>query len=143
MTAIDSLAPAIAPVRHESDLPVLRRHVRRLGRGQGLSHVQIEALATAVSEIARNVLDHAAGGDATVTACREPARHGVVVVLRDAGAGIPDVARALQDGYTSRGGLGLGLAAAQRMVDEFSIQTEPGAGTVVTLAQWVRDPRDA
>lgn len=138
MTADNGHAPAVAPVRHESDLPVLRRHVRRLGRAQGLSHVRIEALATAVSEIARNVLDHAAAGDATVTACCEAARQGVVVVLRDTGGGIPDVAQALQDGYTSRGGLGLGLAAAQRMVDEFSIESEPGAGTVVRLAQWVR-----
>ena len=141
MTAADCGAPAVAPVRHESDLPVLRRHVRRLGQAQGLSHVQVEALATAVSEIARNVLDHAGSGDATVAACRKATRNGVVVILRDAGAGIADVTQALQDGYTSRGGLGLGLAAAQRLVDEFSIQSEPGSGTVVTLTQWARDHR--
>lgn len=135
----DGFADAVALLRDESDLPVLRQRVRGLGREQGLSHVAIESLATAVSEIARNVLDHAGDGFAILRALNLGSRRGVLVSLRDTGRGIEDLGLALQDGYSSRGGLGLGLAGARRLVDEFSIESTPGAGTIVTLQQWSRE----
>ena len=133
----------VALLRDESDVPVLRDRVRRLSREQGLSHVEIESLATAASEIARNVLDHAGDGFAILQPLVEGAQRGVLVSIRDAGHGIADLELAMQDGYSSRGGLGLGLAAARRMVDEFSIESTPGSGTLVTLKHWARGtPRD-
>lgn len=138
MTQPAAWADAVALVRDDSDIPVLRDRVRRLSREQGLSHVEIESLATAASEIARNVLDHAGDGFAILQPLGDGARRGVLVSIRDAGHGIADLELALHDGYSSRGGLGLGLAAARRMVDEFSIESTPGTGTVVTLKHWAR-----
>jgi len=141
MTREGAFADAVVLLRDESDVPVLRDRVRRLGREQGLSRVEVESLATAVSEIARNVLDHAGEGFATLDAVADGVRSGVQVTFRDAGQGIANVELALQDGYSSRGGLGLGLAGASRMVDEFSIESAPGSGTLVTLRQWSRQTR--
>jgi serine/threonine-protein kinase RsbT len=138
MTRPGASTDAVAMVRDESDVPILRDRVRRLGREQGLSHVAIESLATAASEIARNMLDHAGDGVAILHALSVGTRRGVLVTFRDTGCGIADLELALQDGYSSRGGLGLGLAGARRMVDEFSIESTPGLGTVVTLKQWCR-----
>ena len=126
----------LVQLRDASDLPVARRRVRELGREQGLSAVAIEALATAVTEIAQNALVHAGGGELRIEAA-EPPRRGVVVTARDAGPGISDVPRAMCDGYTTAAGLGLGLPSARRLVDEFAIESTVGGGTCVCLRKWV------
>lgn len=123
-------------IRDESDLTVVRRHVRESASREGLSGTAIEALATAVTELARNVLDHAAGGSLQIGPARQDGRRGVVVTVSDLGPGIPDIAKAMQDGYSTRHGLGLGLPGARSLVDEFRIESEVGRGTTITLWKW-------
>jgi serine/threonine-protein kinase RsbT len=127
-------------LRDESDLVVLRRHVRELGQREGLSTVGIEALATAVTEIARNVVVHARSGKVSMGGGRglrdSVERPFVVVVIADDGPGIPDVDRAMADGYSTGDGLGMGLAGAQRLVDLFELRSVVGQGTTVTLEKW-------
>lgn len=133
-------------LRDESDLVVLRRHVRELGQREGLSGVAIEALATAVTEIARNVLLHARlgrvsmGGGHGVRGGIQ--RHFVAVAVQDDGPGIPDVAKAMADGYSTGGGLGMGLSGARRLVDAFELRSVVGEGTTVTLEKWGGVPPD-
>jgi len=123
-------------VRDESDLVVVRRWVRELGPAQGLSAVGVEALATAITEIAHNMVAHGGGGEVLVRAMRSAPRRGLVATARDSGPGIVDVARAMCDGYSTGAGLGLGLPSARRLVDEFEIESTPGAGTTITLRKW-------
>jgi serine/threonine-protein kinase RsbT len=127
-------------LRDESDVVVARRHVRELGALQGLTTVAIEALATAVTEIARNVLVHAQSGDLRVRAARTTqhgvARDAVVVVISDGGPGIPNVDAAMQDGFTTGSGLGMGLPGARRLVDVFELRSVVGQGTTIELEKW-------
>ncbi|HTV25776.1 MAG TPA: ATP-binding protein [Polyangiaceae bacterium] len=133
-------------LRDESDLVVARRHVREVGQSQGLSALSIEQLATAVTEIARNVLVHARSGMLSVRgerAVREgAARDLVVVVVADEGPGISDVGAAMVDGYSTGGTLGMGLAGARRLVDAFAVDSVVSRGTTVTLEKWGEEPRD-
>ena len=96
-------------------------------------------LATAISEVARNITTYATRGVVTLSVVRDNGgRQGIRVVARDEGPGIADIERALQDGYTSGGGLGIGLPGARRLVDEFEIESAPSEGTTVTLVKWSR-----
>lgn len=124
------------PIRDDSDLVVARRRVRELGTQQGLTEAAIEALATATTEVARNIVVHAYGGDLRIDAVEQAGRRGVLVVARDAGPGITDIDRAMHDGYSTAASLGLGLPSAKRLVDEFEIESAVGKGTVVTLRKW-------
>lgn len=128
---------ARVPIRHESDLVVARRRVRELGMQQGLSAPAIEALATAVTEIARNSVVHAGGGEMLLGTLADLRRRGVLVMLRDEGVGIADLDQAMQDGYSTKDGLGLGLPGARSLVDEFEIESGLGKGTTITMRQWV------
>lgn len=137
MTERDAHQPTVLlPIRDESDVAMARRQAREWGTLEGLHEDRTAALATAVSEIARNIVVHAGHGELSFAAAFSGRRHGVVVVAQDWGAGIADIARAMQDGYSTGGGLGLGLAGAQRLVDEFEIESTTGAGVKVTLRQW-------
>jgi serine/threonine-protein kinase RsbT len=127
-------------LRDESDLVVARRHVRELGERHGLPRVAIEALATAVTEIARNVLVHAGGGEISLRG-EPPRRDGtrpaaVVVHVRDHGEGIANVDAAMLDGFSTGVGLGLGLPGARRLVDVFELKSDVGRGTTVRLEKW-------
>jgi serine/threonine-protein kinase RsbT len=93
-------------------------------------------IATAISELARNILLYAHRGEITLTPLRVASRRGLMVVARDRGPGIPDVDRALQDGYSTSGRLGLGLPGVRRLVDEFSLETRSGQGTTVVVKKW-------
>jgi serine/threonine-protein kinase RsbT len=128
-------------IRDESDVATARQQVRELGVQQGLSDARIAALATAVTEIARNILVHAGSGEMSFVAATRAPRRGIVVVARDWGPGIADIAQAMKDGYSTGRGLGMGLAGAQRLVDEFGIESAAGAGVTVTLTQWGDDER--
>jgi serine/threonine-protein kinase RsbT len=127
-------------LRDESDLVVARRHVRELGKAQGVAAVGIEALATAVTEIARNVLIHARSGQVSLRGARGSRagieRNLVVVVVRDDGPGIANVEAAMVDGYSTGEGLGMGLSGARRMVDVFELRSVVGEGTTITLEKW-------
>ena len=115
---------------------IARAAVRRVGADAGLSLVAIEALTTAVTEIARNVLIHAGNGDLRVEAGRFGSRRGVVAIIRDDGPGIADVDRAMHDGFSTGTGLGLGLPGARRLVDEFELVSTSELGTMVTLRKF-------
>ncbi|HYD95335.1 MAG TPA: anti-sigma regulatory factor [Noviherbaspirillum sp.] len=95
-------------------------------------------IATAISEIARNCVVHGGGGSILLTVAYDGRGSGLLVVARDRGRGIPDVGRALQDGYSTAGSLGIGLGVARRVMDEFNIVAEVGKGTTVTMLKWKR-----
>ncbi len=123
-------------IRDDSDVAMARRRVRELGKQEGLPPPKIAALEIAVTEIARNIFVHAGSGEVSFSTLAEARRRGVAVIARDWGPGIADVEQAMRDGYSTGKGLGLGLAGARRLVDEFEIATSAGAGVRVTLKQW-------
>ena len=111
-----------------------------MGADLGFSSTDLTLLATAISEVARNITTYAGRGEVVLSVIRDGAgRHGIKVVARDEGPGIENVELALQDGFTSGEGLGLGLPGARRLVHEFHIETAPGQGTKVTLVMWERE----
>jgi serine/threonine-protein kinase RsbT len=124
------------PIREEADVAIARKHARDVAAQAGLSEVAAYALATAISEIASNIVVHAGAGELVLSADSRGGRRGVVVLARDAGPGIPELERAMQDGYSTANGLGLGLPSARRLVDEFELNSEVGRGTIVVLKKW-------
>ena len=124
------------PVSVDSDVAIARRTARELAARQGLGATAVEALATAVSELARNIVVHAGHGTLAVATVERDGRRGVQVVACDHGPGIADPVRALEDGFTTGDGLGLGLPSARRFADEFELRSSPGRGTTVTLIKW-------
>jgi serine/threonine-protein kinase RsbT len=122
----------------DEDVVRVRHLVRSYAQRAKLSLVDQTKLVTAASELARNTLIYGGGGRATVTMVDGPGRAGVQASFHDQGPGIPDVAQAMTDGWTSGSGLGLGLSGARRLVDEFDLRTEVGRGTDVTIVKWVR-----
>jgi serine/threonine-protein kinase RsbT len=132
------MTPVRLQIRDDSDIVAVRRSIREFGHMQCLAETAIEALATAATEIARNLIVHAGGGELVIeaTTAENSSRRGVLVRAHDLGPGIADVDLAMQDGYSTRGSLGLGLPSAKRLVDEFAIQSTLGNGTIVTLRKW-------
>jgi serine/threonine-protein kinase RsbT len=124
------------PVRSVDDIIKARQLVRDSAIAQGLSLVDQTKLITAASELARNTLVHGKGGDMRLEMLNDGARRGVRVTFSDQGPGITDMALAMKDGYSSGGGLGLGLGGAKRLVNEFAIESEPGKGTKVMILRW-------
>jgi serine/threonine-protein kinase RsbT len=124
------------PLRCEADVAEARRRARELALAHGLRWSDVEALATALSEVARNVIVHAGGGEILLGSINDAGRVGVVAIARDEGPGIPDIEQAMRDGYSSGDGLGLGLPSAQRLVDEFELHSVIGQGTRVSLTKW-------
>jgi anti-sigma regulatory factor (Ser/Thr protein kinase) len=127
------------PVSTDADVVTARQKGRDLAARAGFSATDLTVIATAISEIARNIIKFAERGEVLITLVNEQARTGVTVVVRDVGPGIPDVDRALEDGYSTYGGLGLGLPGARRLMDEFEIISEIDKGTTVTMAKWRRE----
>jgi serine/threonine-protein kinase RsbT len=123
-------------IRTSSDVVAVRQATRALAGRAGLSLVDQTKLVTAASELARNTLDYGGGGTVRVEALENGARRGVRLVFEDHGPGIANVQEALKDGFTTGNGLGLGLGGARRLVNEFTIESEPGQGTRVTIARW-------
>jgi serine/threonine-protein kinase RsbT len=136
------LAPEAAEriaIESDADVVTARQRARALAVGLEMPSTDQTLLATAISEIARNITTYAVRGEVVIDLVRDAnGRRGVRVIARDEGPGIDDLERALTDGYTTGGGLGLGLPGARRLVDDFDIQTAPGAGTTVTLIKWTR-----
>jgi serine/threonine-protein kinase RsbT len=127
-------------IESDADVVTARQRARELAADLELSSTDQTLLATAISEVARNITTYAKRGEVLVSVIHEDDRRGIRVVARDDGPGIEDIDRALQDGYTTGGGLGLGLPGARRLVDDFSIDSAPGRGTTVTLVKWSRSP---
>ena len=123
-------------VRTANDIVRVRQRMREWAIEAGFSLVDQTKVVTAASELARNTLEHGGGGTARVELLTDGGRRGVRLTCEDQGPGIPDLQLALKDGYTSRGGLGLGLGGARRLVNEFAIESRPGSGTRVTITRW-------
>ncbi|GAB2929826.1 anti-sigma regulatory factor [Micromonospora polyrhachis] len=139
MTASPDLgAPQVVTIAADKDVVLVRQVVRSVAVTVALSLVDQTKLVTAASELARNTLVYGGGGGAEIGVVDSGRRKGVRIVFADDGPGIADLDLALSDGYTSGGGLGLGLGGARRLVDEFEIDTAPGRGTRVTITKWSR-----
>ena len=126
------------PLRSDEDVVALRKHVRERAVAIALSLVDQTKLVTAASELARNTLKYGGGGTVYLDALAVGFRTGVGLIFIDSGPGIPDLALALRDGYTTGGGLGLGLGGSKRLVDEFDIDSRAGEGTAVSVVKWKR-----
>ena len=122
----------------QTDLDVLaaRRGVTDWAKELGFSVLDRTKVVTAASELARNAIIHGHGGTMELEVVRDGVRQGLRLTFEDAGPGIADVSRALQDGYSTAGGMGLGLPGARRLVNEFTLQTAEGVGTSVTIVRW-------
>ena len=124
------------PVARDADVVVARQKAREVAVRAGFSGTDLTLIATAVSEIARNIVKFARRGEFTFAVVTEPGRTGLLMTARDSGPGIPDLPQALRDGYSTYRGLGLGLPGARRLMDEFDIVSEVGKGTTVTMTKW-------
>ena len=130
------LRSEVLGIRAEDDVVRVRQGAREFCVEAGFSLVDQTKMVTAASEIARNTLIYGGGGSATLELHVEGNRRGVRLGFEDTGPGIPDLELALRDGYTTGRGLGLGLGGARRLVNEFQIESKPGAGTRVSLTRW-------
>ena len=124
------------PVKTESDIVHVRQTVRAWSIEIKCSLVDQTKIVTAASELARNLLIYGGGGEVCLTILLEGIRRGLCVVFEDHGPGIPDIALAMKDGYTSGHGMGLGLGGAKRLVNDFEIVSKPGEGTRITITRW-------
>lgn len=123
-------------VRAVDDIIKARQLVRDSAIAQGLSLVDQTKLVTAASEIARNTVVHGGGGEMRLETLNDGTRRGIRITFSDQGPGIADIALAMKDGYSTAGGLGLGLGGTKRLVNEFNIESAPGNGTTVTILRW-------
>jgi serine/threonine-protein kinase RsbT len=124
------------PIRSESDIVLARQRGRNLAARLGASSTAMTLIATAISELARNIVQYAHEGEIVLSVVEE-SRRGIQIVARDQGPGIPDLDLAMQDGYSTAGSLGLGLPGAKRLMDEFKIDSEVGKGTTVSMRKWL------
>jgi serine/threonine-protein kinase RsbT len=120
----------------DEDLVPARAQARALAERLGFSRTDATLIATAISEIARNIVVHVGQGEIELRPVEEESRSGLVVIAHDDGPGIRNVEAALRDGYAGRGGLGLGLPGARRLMDDFDVVSQPGRGTTVTMTKW-------
>jgi anti-sigma regulatory factor (Ser/Thr protein kinase) len=126
------------PIGSDTDMVPARAEARALALRLGFSRTDATLIATAISEIARNIVVHAREGEIVMTPQFEDDRYGLIVVARDEGPGIRDTETVVQNGSPTRGGLGLGLPGARRLMDEFALESEVGRGTTVTMTKWRR-----
>jgi serine/threonine-protein kinase RsbT len=134
--AAPEAAPSPVPIRTEDDVVRVRQAVRAVAVAAGFSLVDQTKVVTAASELGRNALKYGGGGEMCIEHVTEGGRAGIRLVFSDSGPGIADVDQALKDGYTTGGGLGLGLGGARRLVNDFAIESEPGVGTTVRVVKW-------
>jgi serine/threonine-protein kinase RsbT len=125
-------------IASDSDIVVARQKGRAMAERVGFTGSNLAVVATAISEVARNIVEYAKRGEIIIRTVNQGGRQGLAVIARDQGPGIPDIALAMQDGYSTAKGLGLGLPGARRLMDEFEIVSKVGRGTTVTMKKWVR-----
>ncbi len=126
------------PIRVDSDIVVARQHGRQLAAELGFNPTDLTLIATVISELARNIVCYAKHGEITVASASKSAETGITITARDDGPGIWDIERAVQAGYSTSGGLGLGLPGVKRLMDEFHIESRVGKGTLVRATKWKR-----
>ena len=123
-------------IRSDHDIVLARQNGRTMAVELGFSSGDATLIATAISELARNIVSYARTGKIVLSRIQSSSRTGIQVVAWDAGPGIPDVQQALRDGFSTSGSLGLGLPGVRRLMDEFAINSKPNHGTVVTVKKW-------
>ncbi len=133
-TASDTLVR----INNEVDIVVARQKGRSLASQLTFSLGELALIATAISEVARNIIEYADHGEIVLRLIEAGNRRGIMVIARDDGPGIPDIEKAMQDGYSTGGGLGVGLPGARRLMDEFEIRSQLQAGTVITMKKWAK-----
>jgi serine/threonine-protein kinase RsbT len=124
------------PIASQEDIVVVRQAVRKAAVDAGLTLVDQTKLVTAASELARNAHVYGGGGSVSIEHINERERKGIRLTFMDQGPGIPDIEKALKDGYSTGTGLGLGLGGAKRLSNDFAIWSEPGKGTRITITRW-------
>lgn len=126
----------LLPLKNSNDVVFARQKARQWAIELSFSLVDQTKLVTAASELARNALDHGRGGTMAIEALASGNKSGLRLIFEDQGPGIPDIEQALKDGFTTGSGMGLGLGGSKRLVNEFSIESEVGKGTRITIARW-------
>ena len=125
------------PITSAEDIVTSRQRGRSLATELGFDGAEVTLIAAAISEVSRNIVEYAKCGEIILRAENHGPRHGLCVVARDDGPGIADIAQAMQYGYSSRKGLGVGLPGAKWLMDEFDIESKVGVGTTVTMKKWL------
>ena len=127
----------VVPIASSADIVTARQLGRALAASLGFTGSDLTVIATAISELARNIIEYAIDGAIVMMAVEKGGRPGINILARDAGPGIPDVAKALGAGYSTGQGLGVGLPGVRRLMDEFEISSRAGEGTSVTVRKWL------
>jgi serine/threonine-protein kinase RsbT len=125
------------PLRSQEDIVLARQVARTWSIKAGFSLVDQTKIVTATSELARNALVHGGGGELQVEQVERNGRRGLQLTFADRGPGIPDIQQAMRDGYTTNGGMGLGLSGSKRLMNEFAIESAVGQGTRVVIVKWI------
>ncbi len=128
----------VVPIRADADVLLARQKARELAKPLKFSSSELTLIATAISEVARNIVTYAKQGEIVLRLVSKGPRRGIRVVAHDEGPGIADVARAMEDGYSTSSSLGLGLPGSKRLMDDFDIVSALGKGTTVTMTKWER-----
>ena len=125
-------------VAHDADIVAARKKARELAALAGFTGSDLTMIATAISEVARNIIVYAEHGEIVLSVAQRGTKRGITVVARDDGPGIANIDDAMKDGFSTHKSLGLGLPGARRLMDEFEIASAPGVGTTVTMTKWTR-----
>jgi len=128
---------SVVPITSSADIVTARQRGRELAARIGFTGSDLTVIAAAISELARNIVEYAKSGEIVIAPANKGSRAGIQVVARDEGPGIPDVPRAVQAGYSTGSGLGLGLPGVRRLMDDFDIDSVVGRGTTVTTRKWI------
>ncbi|HZF27412.1 MAG TPA: anti-sigma regulatory factor [Steroidobacteraceae bacterium] len=126
------------PIKSDLDIVAARQRGRELAAGAGFSATDVTLIATAISELARNIVSYAKQGEIVLRLVENSGTRGIMIVGRDAGPGIANLGDAMRDGFSTSGGLGLGLPGIKRLMDRFDIESELGRGTTVSVCKWLR-----
>jgi serine/threonine-protein kinase RsbT len=129
---------SVLPINSDSDIVAARQRGREVASLLGFTPTDSTLIATAISELARNIVTYAKRGEVVIKNVMSGERVGIIVIARDQGPGIANIAQAMQDGFSTSGSLGLGLPGVKRLMDEFEIVSDPTRGTTVTIKKWKR-----
>lgn len=134
----EAKAEARIAITSGADIMTARQEGRKLAERAGMNGSDLTVVATAISEVARNIVEYAKEGEILLKIVQQGGRRGILVVASDSGPGIADLERAMQDGYSTGKGLGLGLPGSRRLMDDFEIMSKVGKGTIVKMTKWMR-----
>jgi serine/threonine-protein kinase RsbT len=125
-------------IHSPTDIVTARQEVRRLASQVGFDGMDLTVVATAVSEVARNIIEYAVSGEIVIRTLSDASRSGIMMIATDEGPGIPDVEQAMLDGFSTGKGLGIGLPGARRLMDHFEVRSQIGRGTTVIMKKWLQ-----